>query len=156
MKTFIIILIVAVTLLGITGVVFAKKNGGFCHNPNGKMDWIVDRMSKRLELDETQRVNLETLRDQLLTIRDSFRKDREQHQAAIGEMLAAPQLDRALAESMLTEKQQRFSEHGQSLINAFADFSDSLHPEQREKLAQTLQDFPFRHGSGFGHSRGPM
>jgi len=38
MKTFIIVLIVAVTLLGITGIVFAKKNGDFCHNPDGNMD----------------------------------------------------------------------------------------------------------------------
>jgi len=91
-----------------------------------------------------------------MTIREGFVQDREQHGKAIGKMLAAPQLDRALAESMLAEKQQKFAEHGQTLINAFADFSDGLRPEQRTTLVETIKDFPFGHGPRFGQSHGSM
>ena len=155
MKTILIILLIAAVLLGITGAVFAK-NKAFCQGPEGKMGWMIERMGKRLDLDETQKASLSSLGDKLLTIRKSFVQDREQHREAIGEMLAAPQLDRALAESMLAEKQQTFAEHGQTLINAFADFSDGLRPEQRTTLVETINDFPFGHGPRFGHSHGPM
>ena len=155
MKTFLIISLIAAVLLGITGAVFAK-NKGYCQGPEGKMGWMMERMGKRLDLDETQKASLSTLGDKLLTIRESFVEDREQHREAIGEMLAAPQLDRALAESMLAEKQHNFAEHGQTLINAFADFSDGLRPEQRTALVETIKDFPFGHGPRFGRSHGSM
>ena len=153
MKTIIVVLVVAAVLLGITGIVYAK-NKGYCQGPDGKMGWMMERMSKRLDLDETQKTSLGVLRDQLLTIRESFHQDREQHREVISEMLAAPRLDRALAESMLEQKQQRFAEHGQSMISAFADFSDSLRPEQRSKLVEAVEDLPFGRGPRFGHSLG--
>lgn len=155
MKTLLIVSLIAAVLLGITGAVFAK-NKGFCQGPEGKMGWMMERVGKRLDLDETQKASLGALGDKLMTIREGFVQDREQHREAIGEMLEAPQLDRALAESMFAEKQQKFAEHGQTLINAFADFSDGLRPEQRTTLVETIKDFPFGHGSRFGRSHGSM
>lgn len=156
MKTILVTVLVTFVLLGITGAVFAKKNGGFCQGPEGKMSWMMERVSKRLDLDETQKTSLGVLRDKLLSIRESFNQDREQHLEAISLALAAPQLDRALAESMLEQKQQKFAEHGQSLISAFADFSDGLRPEQRQTLTETIKGLHFSRGPRFGPSHGPM
>ena len=155
MKTFLIISLIAAVLLGITGAVLAK-NKGFCQGPEGKVGWMMERLGKRLDLDKTQKARLGVLENKLLAINESFVQDREQQREAISKMIAAPRLDRALAQSMLEEKQQKFAEHGLTLINAFADFSDGLRPEQRTKLVETIQDFPFGHGPHFGHSHGPM
>lgn len=147
MKTFVIVSLILVGLLAIGGVAYAKKKG-FCDGPEGRANWMVERVSEQLELDDTQRDRLEQLRDRLLSMREQFADARTQGRAAVAELLAAPTLDQDRAQALIEQKTSFVSANSAELIAAFADFSDSLNEEQRATLLEWLE----RKGQhGFGH-----
>lgn len=154
MKTFIIVSLVLVGLLAIGGIAFAKKSG-LC-SPEGRADWMVGRISEKLDLNGSQRDRLEQLRDRLLSMRERFTEARAQGREAVSELLAAPTLDQGRALELIEQKTSFVSANSTELISAFAGFSDSLNDEQRETLLEWLEqrmDHGQRHGFGPGHWR---
>lgn len=149
MKTFLIISVLVIAVLAAGGIAFAK-NKGVCGGPEGRANWMMERISKRLELDELQRGKLEDLRDALLSMREKFVDARKQGREAAADLLSVPVLDRGRAQALFDERHTAISAYSQELINAFADFSDSLNAEQRSALVEWLNK-PRHHGSGPRH-----
>ena len=56
----------------------------------------------------------------------------------VDSLLAASALDREQVLALIGERQQVFAANKERLVNAFADFSDSLNAEQRGELAQMI------------------
>jgi Spy/CpxP family protein refolding chaperone len=147
MKTFIIAILILAGLLAIGGFAYAKKQG-VCDGPEGRANWMVERISKKLDLDESQRDRLEQLRDRLLSMRERFAEARAQGREAVAELLSSPTLDQDRAQALVEQKTSFVSANSAELIAAFADFSDSLNDEQRGTLLEWLDH---RGGHGFGH-----
>jgi len=151
MKTFIIVTVIVVVLLAFGGFAYAKFRGG-CSGPEGRSEWITSRISQRLDLNEGQKVKLEALRQSFLGLRQDFVKSRSEGRGVMAELLSEPELDRERAQVQFLEHQEALTGQSGEVIDAVAEFSDSLNPEQRETLVEWLNR-P-RHGR-FGFAHGP-
>lgn len=151
MKTFLVISLVLFGMLAIGGIAVAKTKGT-CHGLEGRMNRIMERVTKKLNLDEDQQTRLGTVRDKLVDMRESMSSSRRETRQALSELLAAPQLDRTKAQSYISGGQAVFSAGSQEVLDAFAQFSDSLNAEQRDKLIDWVENFRHhRFGQSHGH-----
>jgi len=148
MKTFIIVALITVSLLIFGGMAFAKYRGG-CSGPDGRMAWMAGRISSRLSLDAPQQERLNDLLGRFSGLRQEFRLTREQGRDEISRLISAPRLDREQARFMLEQRQELLKQKGPEIIEAVADFTDSLSPEQREQLIAWINSH--RHGH-FGYN----
>ena len=151
MKTIVIVIVIAVAVLAVGGFAYAKFRGG-CSGPEGRADWIISRVSQRLDLNEGQKAKLEALGQTFLGVRQDFIKTRSEGRVVMAELLSEPELDRERARAQFQEHQEALTGHSGEVIDAIAEFSDSLNPEQRKTVVEWLNR-P-RHGR-FGFAHGP-
>jgi len=99
----------------------------------------VDKISQKLELDTAQKQKLDLLADQLMASRTAFRAKDADPRAEIQAMVAGAKFDRARAQTMLEQNTQVVQGNGPKVIGAFADFYDSLNPQQQQQVRERLQ-----------------
>ena len=136
-KTLIIVLIIIALVALIGGGLAWAKHRGYCRQ--GGMEWIQDRISNRLDLNETQQQKLSALGDTLSGLRKQWVETRKQRQGELIELLDTPSLNRERAVSLLETWHRSWTERSPELVAAFADFSDSLNKEQREQLREFIE-----------------
>ena len=136
-KTLIIVLIIVALIALVGGGLAWAKHRGYCRH--GGVEWIQDRISSRLDLNETQRQKLSNLGDTLVDLRQQWVETRKQGRGELIALLDEPSLNRERAESLLGSWHRSWTERSPELIAAFADFSDSLNPEQREQLREFIE-----------------
>lgn len=99
---------------------------------------VVERLGKRLELDEAQKSRLNTLADTLREQRRQFmpagQNPREQLQA----LVAGNAFDRASASALVERKLAAAQGGAPKVIEATADFFDSLRPEQQAQVREFI------------------
>jgi Spy/CpxP family protein refolding chaperone len=99
----------------------------------------VERIASRMDLDASQRQQLDTLAETLLAQRTALLAGTEPR-AALQALVVGPSFDRAGAEALLMSKTDALRAGAPAVIGAFGDFYDSLNAEQqaslRERLAQ--------------------
>jgi len=77
---------------------------------------------------------LNALKDELLALRRDYQKKRSATQETIGELLSQPTLDQTRVLTLIKERTQEVNDKVPPVVTAFADFYDSLTPEQQKKL----------------------
>lgn len=117
--------------------------GGGHHNMTEaeQAEWrerMVDRASRKLDLDATQKAKLNTLATTLVAQRKAMHAGGEPH-AELKAVLAGPQLDRSRAQALVDAKTTALREASPAVIAAVADFYDSLKPEQQQKVRGYLE-----------------
>ncbi|MES9830981.1 MAG: hypothetical protein ABW139_01945 [Candidatus Thiodiazotropha sp. DIVDIV] len=136
MSKSVIIVICIFVLLLVSGVAIARYKG-LCNSPEGRISWMADRLDSHLELNDSQRNQLELLKAEVVTIAETLHSDRSVYAGEATELLSTPVLDRERAHTLLMQKQAQLASVSSDLIEAFADFSDNLEQHQRDKL-QTM------------------
>jgi Spy/CpxP family protein refolding chaperone len=104
----------------------------------------VARVSSKLDLDEAQRAKLNVLADTLEAQRKLLAGAGAGPRSELTSLLASDRFDRTRAQVLLDEKTRSVQTMGPEVINAMADFFDSLNPQQQQKVRERLQG---RHGS---------
>ena len=133
-----IIVITAGTLL--IGGVAACKHKMHSATPEERGEWVVEKVSKKLELNETQKIKLVNLKDELLAVRKTMRSDRDEKRAEVLAMMQQPTLDREKVNNMVQQKINVASTQAPVVIDAMADFYDSLDDAQRAELVEHIED----------------
>jgi periplasmic protein CpxP/Spy len=120
---------------------FAWQRGGLFDGPlsQAQIDDRIDRMTKHLaiELDATPEQQMKIAGIAKAVVGD-LRPMREQAQAARARalnLLTAPSIDRSAIEQLRTEQIALADTASKRVVQALADASDVLTPEQRRKLA---------------------
>ncbi len=137
-KTAIIVLLV-LGILAICSIAYARHKG-YCHGPEGRVNWLTERVTKQLNLDDQQQQQLNLFRGKLVEMRDQLHNGKSQHIEQALQLLNTPQLDRKRAYQLWDEKQQKIAAAGPELIDSFANFSDSLNDEQRKQLQAMITE----------------
>lgn len=107
---------------------------------------MVEKASRKLDLDAAQKAKLTVLADTLEAQRKSMKASGGEPRAELKAVIAGPQFDRAKAQSLVDAKTTAMRGASPAVINAAADFYDSLKPEQQQKVREALDRF--------GHHRG--
>lgn len=153
----------AVLGVGLLGSVAAFAQGGGCgahhRGPMSDADAakmsarMVERVGQKLDLDAAQKERLNKLAETLRAQRKSAmgeRPPREGMQA----LVSGDHFDRGAAQAMADARAEAMKQGSPAVINAAADFFDSLKPEQQAKVREFLKRGPGRHGP-WGDGAGP-
>ena len=135
-------------ILGISGGVFAYgKHNHWGISAEDKVEFITDRVTKKLELTEVQQGNLKTLSNDILVLMSEMYAERESHKTQVQAMLAEPVLDQAKALNLIQSKTSQITEKAPAIIASLATFLDSLDVDQKAQL-QLFVDKRMHHRHG--------
>ncbi len=150
------------TLIGAFGasLLFAGLFGCANHHPGarwsdadiGKLrERLIDKAGRELSLDEAQKARLGALADAVQAQRLALiGQPGAEPRAELQAMLSGSQFDRGRAQSLVDSKTGAVRDKSPAVVNAMAEFFDSLQPAQQQKL----RDLVARGGHGFGFGRG--
>jgi len=143
-------IITAVLLVvGSSGVVYAfSKHGDWGMSSAEKVEFVGDRVTKKLGLDEVQRQNFDLLANTVVEIIDEVKPSREQRISEISELLKAASFDQAQALELVQQRTRLIDEKAPEVIASLAIFVDSLNSDQREQLQEFIQHHRKHHGHG--------
>lgn len=152
MSKSVIIFICIFALLLVSGVAIARYKG-LCNSTEGRIDWMASRLDSHLQLNESQKSQLDLLKAEVVTIAETLRSDRSVYASEATELLSSPVLDRQRAHTLLMQKQAQLASVSSDLIEAFADFSDNLEQHQRDKLQAMINKHRQHRHCGFDCKR---
>ena len=135
-KIFTAVLLIA----GSSGVVYAfSKHGDWGMSPEEKVEFVTDRVTKKLELDRQQQENFTRLAQTVAQLMIDARATRAQHFTEIETLLDEPSFNQARALELVQQKTQMVSEKAPLVISSLAVFLDSLSAEQKQELQGFLE-----------------
>ncbi|MFT5220337.1 MAG: Spy/CpxP family protein refolding chaperone [Planctomycetota bacterium] len=142
--------IIAATVLiaATSSAVFAYgKQGHWNMNEQEKAEFIVERVSKKLDLNEVQSLSFSELTDTVLAIIVEGRDSKEDHLQMVKDLLQEPVLDQAKVLQIVQQKTQMVNDKAPAVVASLAGFLDTLGPEQKNNLQQMLErHHEHRHG----------
>lgn len=151
------------TLIGTLGVAtlfgglaaWAHQRHGGCWSGDAaeRRACMVDFASRRLDLDATQKARLEALATTLQAQRAALVPDAAHPRAELQALIAGTSFDRTQAAALLQAKLATVQTKAPELIDAVANFYDSLRPEQQAQVRDALQR-GHRHGHRDRSGRG--
>jgi len=128
------------------GGVVACNRGMHCGSPEERGKWMVEKVSKELELNETQQVKLVEVKDEFLDVRKTMRSNRVQTRKDILAMLKQPTLDREKANTIVGQHIETINTRSPAIIDAIGNFYDSLDDSQRAELREFIEHKMDHHG----------
>ena len=147
-------IITAVLLVvGSTGVVYAfSKHGDWGMTPAEKAEFVSERVTKKLDLNNEQRQKFDDLAALVVDIVTEARASREQQVGEVSQLLEDPSFNQARAVELVQQKTQLVNEKAPLVIGSLAVFLDSLNVEQKQELQELLKHrHRHRHGQGHDH-----
>lgn len=137
------------TLIGLTSVTVLAGGLAACGHrphhgpasPEQVAEWrgkAVDRVSSKLDLSAEQRQKFEVLADKLIAQRAALMGQSGHPREAMRALVAGEKFDRARALNLLDEKTRVLQMATPDVINALADFYDSLNPAQQAEVREFL------------------
>ncbi len=118
------------------------------------MKYMVDHVSGELDLDDSQRAQLESLGTQLTETRSAMRSGEE-----ISSILASvdgASLDQSALNALITDKLDTARSQAPLIITSLAEFYDGLNADQQARTREKLQDMAEHWGShrrGYEHNK---
>ena len=118
--------------------VVACNHGVHFGSAEERGEWMVQKVTNELELDQTQQARLAAVKNEFLDMRKSMRSDREQTRTDVLAMLKQPTLDRGKANAIVGQYIEKVNSRSPVIIDAIGDFYDSLDDAQRAELTAVL------------------
>jgi len=119
--------------------VVACNHGMHYGSAEERGEWMVQKVSKELELNEVQLARLAEVKDEFLEARKTMRSDREQTRADVLAMLQQPTLDRDKANAIVGQHIDTINSRTPVIIDAVGNFYDSLDDAQRVELREFIE-----------------
>lgn len=99
---------------------------------------VVEKVGRKLDLDDAQKAKLAALADQLREGRNAVVTRTPDPRAELNSLLSGATFDRSKAQALVQAQVGAINAQSPALINALADFYDSLKPEQQAKLREFM------------------
>lgn len=133
-KTWIIGGVVA-ALVGTTA--FAMQMRG--HSPEQRAEWATERVSKKLDLNESQKVAFSKVTDSYVEIRGTTPELMLQLASQLKELAADETLTEAEVNELRTQIKAEFDRRADILVPEFVNFYNTLDDNQREQVVSRLE-----------------
>lgn len=99
---------------------------------------LIEKAGSKLNLDEAQKAKLGVLADRLREQRNALIGTTTDPRAELRSIVAGPSFDKAKARALVEAKTTAVQGGSPALIDAMADFYDSLKPEQQAQLREMM------------------
>ncbi len=144
MKSQLITVSVLITGLLFSGALFWGCRHGH-GSPEKKAEWIVGKISSELDLTDDQKLEIDRIKDEVLEKFREHRKTRKAMHERVIRLVKSDTLDVDEINRIFDEKEARHREMRPFIIEKIVEFHRILKPEQKEKLAEKLEEFGKRH-----------
>ena len=125
----------------VSGTALAHRGGD-----GNRAERMIERVSERLELDDGQRVALETLAAELAETRELMRGDGDPIRSEMRALLEADSFDQSAALALIESRVAAVQAQAPEVVAAAAVFLDGLTPEQKADVETFLDRAERRHG----------
>ena len=128
-------IVVAGSLIGFIGC--HHHHGRHCWgpSPDEKAEWVVKKITRKLDLNETQKSALKEVADELLDIKKQMHQQKNQTHKELLAMIKAENLESGRLLDMVETKQKVIDEKAPEIIEKLAVFHSTLNGEQKDKIA---------------------
>ncbi len=141
----------AIPAILLLGVVFTASQcrRHYCHMGHHKMsekfaNKAVKRISSKLDLDDTQKAKLESIKNELMAKGKTFKGFRKEVASEVVAQAKQDKVDTAKLNQLFDNKQKDMTEMRQLMISKYAEFHAMLKPEQRAKMVKYMEKFQQR------------
>jgi Spy/CpxP family protein refolding chaperone len=111
------------------------------HGPEQRAEWMMQRMTDYLDLNEDQQAKLRAIKDEFESGMKQYHQKGEQLFDRLAAEIEGPKLDKNLLMEMVETRKQAFDEIAPQVIDKVIDFHASLNAEQKKKLADKMEHF---------------
>lgn len=140
------------TIAGIIAVIASALVFSGCgrhhHDPEDKADYIVHKIGKKLDLDDTQKAKLETVKNEFLQQHKKHKADKKVMMEQMMQEVAKPAMDSSVLLGMINAHTTMVEEAAPSIVDKLVEFHASLNDEQRKKLTEHMAKFKRHHHDG--------
>ena len=134
------IITAALLIAGSSGAVYAfSKHNDWGMSPEEKVEFVTERVTRKLDLDSQQQKNFTELANTVVQIMQDAKITRVQHTDEIGALLQEPSFNQARALELVAQKTRMINEKAPLVIASLAIFLDSLNVEQKQKMEEFVQ-----------------
>jgi hypothetical protein len=146
-----IIIAVLVLVLGASGAVYAYgKHGNWHMTPEEKVEFVTDRVTKKLELSSQQRENFTELANTVAGIMIEAKAGKSQQITEVKQLLEEPSFNQARAMELVQQKTEMINARAPLVISQLAIFLDSLDAGQKQQLQELIEHRHAHHRRGHG------
>jgi Spy/CpxP family protein refolding chaperone len=126
---------IATLVIGLSTAVFAfASNGHWKLTDAEKAEFVNDRIASKLELTESQKIQLSSLTDDILELAGEIKQAKNSHMELVQQLLSEPILDQSKALGMIRQTTQMINDKAPETIASLANFLDSLDDYQKAEL----------------------
>ncbi len=118
---------------------------GCYRSPEQRAEHIVKHMAAELKLNDTQKAQLEKIKDEFLARRPEMAKLRQESVKEANELMRSPEIDKARLNSLIEKNTAQLDDFVRFVFAKFTEIHDMLTPEQRDKLV-TMIEKHMQHG----------
>lgn len=143
------ILIVVVIIAGAAGISFAQKMKQM--RDNGPLFFMMERISKELNLDDKQKADLNKIHDEIKAKMESKKQDREKDMTDFENLFKQNTISKDDLKTLVTKHDQDREEMRDFYMDEFVKFHDLLTPEQRQKAIDKMHEMKEKRSKFHNH-----
>lgn len=130
------------SLIGAGALAIITTISGCNHfsSPENRAEWMVDKVSSKLELNDVQQTRLRALSDEMLSSRKAMKTKLSESHEQVTALFEQTTLDQKKALGIVQLHTQTVEEQAPIMISAFANFYDSLDVEQQAKVREFMKE----------------
>ena len=111
------------------------------HSHGHKAEFMVDYVSETLDLNESQRAQLDQIKDEIMTKARVMHADKASMREELVAQLRNEEIDQERVNALIAEHRAKIDEMIDLLVVRLAEFHRTLTPEQKEKLIAKIETF---------------
>ena len=146
---YLISMIVAIAALTVGAAAFAI--GKHHNDPVSHANYVVEKVTDELELDEAQIAKLEALKTEILSVHEQLHRENADKHAMIMGLISTPDFDQGKALEMINHTTETVNNNAPTVVALVGDFYNSLSEDQQNDLREKIGDHSSCRSHGWKH-----
>ena len=109
-------------------------------SPEKRAEWITGKIASKLELNDMQKKELNSFRDELLEKKKELHQSRMTIREELINQIGHEKIDQEYLKEVIKKEEARLDETISLFVEGLAGFHASLTPKQREKLIELVKE----------------
>jgi len=114
---------------------------------------IVSHVADELDLNTTQTASLNSLIDQVMTVKQQMRSDFGDDMSGLKTMITDEQFDQIKALDMINAKADAVKQNAPGVVAALGNFLDGLNAEQKAEITEHMKKHRHKHDRKHRHGK---
>ena len=122
------------------GIAACKHGSHPCGFDEFDLAAVTNRIASRLDLNESQKEQLEQMAGEIMEQAKAMHADRETHRQQLADLIRQDTIDEAVVDEMIDQKMMQMREMADFVEERLIAFHGMLTPEQRETIATRIEE----------------